>query len=67
MVTIGSNRAMEIAAKLYDVLRTADPNSFVHGDPRKGHDTIIDGTFNLLDVAALLEKEFVEMPRRIDP
>jgi hypothetical protein len=61
-----SNSVRILAGEIYDELRRIDPNAFIQGDPRKATDTVIDGCFNLLELAALMEKEFFEMPRRKD-
>jgi len=43
--------AAELATTIFAALRQAQPSALVQGDPANGRKTLIDGTFNLLDLA----------------
>ncbi len=58
---------VELAGKLYDAVRSIDPDAVVQGDPRKGYLTLIDGTFNLSLLVRLVVTESCEMHRRTSP
>lgn len=59
--------ALRVAVFLFDAIKGADPYSFVQGDPRRGADTLIDGTFNLVRVAEqVLVAEAADRQRKTD-
>lgn len=62
MLIFNHARSIEISGRLYEWLRATNPKAFVQGDPRKEHETTIDGDFNLPELVSAMAEWVLEHP-----